>query len=320
MSFRALMFAVAIGLTAGLVPGDSSGQTAPESQPRQEESGPASSEVSQEQDPSAVDISPALNGIEAAIRELIAEEDAIARKEAEALEKRDLKAQEGMAWWAELMFYATGAMTVLTFAALIAIIRTLKHTKRAADYAQDMVREAKATTEAAEKTVEATKDIARIELRAYVGVKSVTITFGQDGQDFDARIVIRVANTGSTPAIIQFHSTKNQIEFYGGDTAGPKGWGATALRNESVLGPNSEFYLRSGRSVIMHPSEASKLRFKVGHFIRFTDIYGEEHVEASWWLHQPIRTDSLVDGLVLNLYTLRQAPHALEDLSDENWN
>lgn len=50
-----------------------------------------------------------------------------------------------MAEWARLMFYATAATVLLTFAALAAIIRTLHHTRRAADYTEDMLIEAKAT-------------------------------------------------------------------------------------------------------------------------------------------------------------------------------
>jgi hypothetical protein len=48
-------------------------------------------------------------------------------------ERRDLYAQEAMALWAAWMFFITAA-------AFAAILRTLHHTRRAADYAADMVK------------------------------------------------------------------------------------------------------------------------------------------------------------------------------------
>ncbi len=54
-----------------------------------------------------------------------------------------------MAQWAEWMFYAAAATVALTLAALFAIIRTLVHTRRAADYTRDMLVEAEKSTAAA---------------------------------------------------------------------------------------------------------------------------------------------------------------------------
>lgn len=158
MPSRAWLTATAFGIALSFqalaqeaIPSPSEGE--PVSEPRQEESAPAGEQRSAQEEQTALDVVPALDRIETAIRELIAEEDQIQRREQEARENRDLAAQEEMAKWAMWMFWATFATVLLTFAALAAIIRTLHHTRRAADYAKDMVAEAKETTKAARDSV-----------------------------------------------------------------------------------------------------------------------------------------------------------------------
>ncbi len=93
-----------------------------------------------------------LQGIESAIRDSIPTEDTTQRQQQDQRENADLKAQEDMAFWSMAMFWATFATVLLTFAALVAIIRTLHHTRRAADYAKEMVDEAAKATSAANAT------------------------------------------------------------------------------------------------------------------------------------------------------------------------
>lgn len=193
------VIAVAIGLACGLVPKDSLGQVTTEDQPRQMKSRPTGEDGSQDQHPEPIDFTPALEGIEAAIRELIAAEDKIDREQAQDRENRDLEAQEGMAKWAEYMFYATAGTVLLTFFALIAIVRTLHHTRRAADYASDMVHEAAATTIAAQETVDVTKKIGRQQNSAYVSVSSANMCFTTEAEK-DAVAWVTFHNSGHTPA------------------------------------------------------------------------------------------------------------------------
>ena len=101
------------------------------------------------------------------------------------------------------MFFAAFATVILTFAALLALIRTLLHTGSAAKSAKRMVREAKKTTKAALATVDATRemakdsrDIGNQQLRAYVEVGDARIT----GDTFDFRMVIPLQNFGQNPA------------------------------------------------------------------------------------------------------------------------
>ena len=58
-----------------------------------------------------------------------------------------------MALWAMLMFFASTASVVVTVVGVVLIWRTLHHTRRAADYAKDMVDKSKLATQAAEAAV-----------------------------------------------------------------------------------------------------------------------------------------------------------------------
>lgn len=118
---------VAFGLT--VLTAEVRGQAATEDEPRQEESAADTNENRPDQNSQTVDLAPALKGIETAIRNLVAEEDKIQAQRREDAEGRDLEAQEGMALWAEWMFYTSTATVVLTLAALFAIVRTLHHTR-----------------------------------------------------------------------------------------------------------------------------------------------------------------------------------------------
>lgn len=157
----------------------------------------AGDDASSQEQERAPDLLPAVNGIETAIRDLIAEQRDQAGQDPSSHEVRDLGAQEKMAKWAFWMFVASAATVVLTFAALLAILRTLHHTKRAADAAADMVSEAKATTAAAEKTIGVTREIGEAQVRAYLSVKELAVGVSSEG---NFRIGIIAVNSGLSPA------------------------------------------------------------------------------------------------------------------------
>lgn len=123
----------------------------------QEERGATSDDGPGAEPEAAPDYLPALERIEAAIRDTIAEEDADERERQENRDIADLEAQTDMAFWAKLMFWASFAGVVVTFVGVCLVGWTLHHTKRAADYAEQMVNEAKDTTEAAHAQIEAIK-------------------------------------------------------------------------------------------------------------------------------------------------------------------
>lgn len=115
----------------------------------------------------AIDPIPALDRIESAIRDLKADVNDSEKKQEKEQRRRDLEAQEGMVLWAKWMFYATFATVIITFFALIAIVRTLHHTKRAADAADGMLNEAKDTTQAARDQLRLADALSRIENAPY---------------------------------------------------------------------------------------------------------------------------------------------------------
>jgi len=97
---------------------------------------------------------------------------------------RDLRAQEGMAWWAELLFYVSVAGVLLLGATLyetrkagIAVSETLVQTRRQADIAEDT---------------------ANRQLRAYLTIVGGYVEIMTNNNDIFAHINFR--NSGQTPA------------------------------------------------------------------------------------------------------------------------
>ena len=159
----------------------------------------------QKNEPTPEKLSPSLDRIEAAIRDLIAQERTARGQGPKDNEIRDLDAQEGMAFWAKTMFWATVAAVILTFAGIALIWRTLYHTRRAADSAKDMAEESRKATlaavaaaKAAESAVEVTSDTAQRQLRAYVFVVEALRTRRGDTDPWV--IQVRIKNFGQTPA------------------------------------------------------------------------------------------------------------------------
>lgn len=188
------LFVIALGVA---LPSPVWSQAASEDQVRQEERPADSQAGSDDEQAQPFNLAPALQGIEGAIRSLIPEVDSEGRRQEQEREQRDLSAQEGMAWWAELMFYASAATVVLTFFALVAILRTLHHTRRAADYTEGMLGEAKQTTVAARDTVTETRRIGEAQVKAYLSIKAAKAFIDEkDGIVFD----VTVRNFGQSPA------------------------------------------------------------------------------------------------------------------------
>lgn len=214
MSKRAWIAAIALGLIVLVGPAASLEVAKlklvrnPEAASEKQAVAEAPDQQTTQEPPSAFDLPAAFQGIESAIRDLQTEESAAERTQTRKRDSDDLKAQEAMALWAFWMFIATAATVFLTAAALIAIIRTLHHTKRAADYAAKMVDEAKATTKAAEASVvqaQKTIDLTRLALiatdRAWLTVQTKLtkpLVFG-DGE-FKISAKLTVTNIGKSPA------------------------------------------------------------------------------------------------------------------------
>jgi hypothetical protein len=281
MSFSPWRFAVAFGL--GLSSAPAWPQITPEDQPRQQEGARTTDNGSKDQQTGSVSIFTSLDGIETAIRDLIAKEDETEQDRIREQESRDLKAQEEMAWWAGLMFYATAATVLLTFAALIAIIRTLYHTKRAADQAEIMAKQASLATQAAQAAVAVTEDIGKRQLRAYVGyvktnVGSVT---GRDGKIVSFLFNPVFQNFGVTPANRAAITTK--AGFFNIGVIPPEAKKPTGQHPEGFLGtqigPNGS---QIGQPIPLSIADlvAAKVNneiYVIASRMDYEDIFGKQH-------------------------------------------
>lgn len=167
----------------------------PVTESRQDQSAAAGQDRAGPKYETASDIAPLLQGIEAAIRDSITHEDKAERKRQQEHEIRDLNAQEDMALWAKRMTWATGASLLLTFSGLVLIGFTLRHTRRAADYAKEMVLEAGKTTIAAEAAVSETRRIGEAQVRAYVSCVDGSFVL----RDKHLICDIRAKNFGASP-------------------------------------------------------------------------------------------------------------------------
>ncbi|WP_206018372.1 hypothetical protein [Roseovarius nitratireducens] len=197
------MFIAALGLIFSVSLGyaqEIGSQPASENQPRQEKRTANSQGGSEGEYYDTIDLTPALEGIEAAIRDLIAEEDKIEAKRREDNEQRDLNAQEQMAKWAKWMTLVTIGGVIATVVGLFLIYRTLQYTRKAADDTGKMLVEAKRSAEAAEEAVAATRDIGEKQVRAYLHIKDVSV-FVSRGLERGLGVEITVANAGQSPCI-----------------------------------------------------------------------------------------------------------------------
>lgn len=170
---RLIAFALFMGLTSSVGAQEvvqPTVQGKPEPAGQQQEAAPATQQDATTEPSYADRLLTAIERIEPAVRELIAEEDKVAAEEKRSRDKDDLEAQQDMAYWAMLMFIAAAASVVLTFIGLALIGRTLLYTKQAAIHAGRAVDEAKEATTAARETVRVTEDSSKRQLRAYVSV------------------------------------------------------------------------------------------------------------------------------------------------------
>ena len=117
-----------------------------------------------------------------------------ASKQADQQARRDLQAQESMAWWAQLMFWAAASGTILSGIGVFLIWRTLRHTRTAARHSAEMVTQAAKATEAALRS-------AAVAEQALVGVERpfVVITPIRSNNLYAA---YTFSNHGRTPAVI----------------------------------------------------------------------------------------------------------------------
>lgn len=213
MSFRTWLYVFAFGIALAASVAAQVGDTSIEQQPVAEtgqgDGSDENDEATQPDVTNSPDILTAIEGIESAIRDLIAEEDQIEAERQRQNESRDLNAQEAMAKWARWMFWATIGTALVTLVGLILIGFTLRYTRKAAEHTEGMLRQAERATIAAESAVEATRDIGEKQVRAYLHVTNVGFSLGEKTGEVGVRLT--VANAGQSPAV----AAKGLVVFEG---------------------------------------------------------------------------------------------------------
>ena len=158
--------------------------------------------------PQPPDFTPAIQGIETAIRDLVSQQNRPESDEERDRAKRDLEAQEDMAWWAAAMFSVTVASVLVTAMGVYLVWRTLLATRRAADAAVTMVGEAQAATRAGQAAVEQA-EISNHLLRESFAAEIrpwITVAIALEGDlhvgsgKISAFLKITATNIGKSPA------------------------------------------------------------------------------------------------------------------------
>lgn len=195
ISFRTLVYVFAFGLIALPTIGRS------QEEPRRPENA-ADGATSQQAEQPVADLLPALEGIEAAIRDLVREESEEERNRAANQVAQDVEAQTEMAQWAMEMALASMAAALFTLVGLVLIWRTLHYTKKAALSADGMLSEAKAATLEAK----AANSIMAEQRRAWVCIDNfvpqIVKSDSQRNVDFEIalEVVPEIINKGDRPA------------------------------------------------------------------------------------------------------------------------
>lgn len=199
---------------------EATGQNAGGGSPSTQQAGP--------EDSDSAPLLTAIQSIEAAIRELVAEEDKVAAEQRDALDQADLRAQESMALWAFWMFVASAFSVFLTGVGVLLIWRTLIYTRDAAQYAKVAadhagagVKEAKKATVAARDTVTVTRDLGMAQLRPYIFCKSASYTLTKESMD----VQLELGNVGISPAGEVRIVGKGTINWIGGIRPRVISWG-----------------------------------------------------------------------------------------------
>lgn len=297
MSFRYRIIVIAIGLilSGGLsyaqpnhTPNNPILESKPVPQAGQEQSTPAGNQNAIPEKTRTPDLESALNRIEAAIRDLISEDDKINRQREEDREIRDLEAQTNMAYWAKLMFWAALVTVILTAIGVILIRRTLHYTAEAAQFAAATLKEAENTTAAAIETVEVTRDLGRAQVRAYVGIKHCEIKIA-DGR---ARGTLLVVNSGQTPAhmvgfdyVLKFMDrAKDSAHLVA--TAPTLTKGSTGWRIESPIRANTHVpagsEVKPYREIDLTKEQIEKLESGTAHIVMTGDMEYIDVFKRTW--------------------------------------
>lgn len=307
MPFRIWMYFFAFGLTlpaTQILP-----QAVRENQPRQEENSHSTDSGSDSQNLPSIDLTPALEKIETAIRDLIAEEDKIESQRQQDEQTRDLIAQEDMAKWAFWMTLATAAGVMATLIGLYLIYRTLHHTKRAADYTRDMLTQAKISSDAATTAADAaiasnegTAKFGEMGSRAYLTVSDFSMEFTDDL----FFLKFNLSNVGASPAF--------EVEAV-----------FLAFSDEDIVGtpkiPEDPFFGHFPLAAIVTPKTSDPFYIPVHHSNSMSTDFEETPDERIEIVEVLIKYQTVFDrerGGLSDELSFRVRIPALDEISDED--
>lgn len=183
----------------------------------------------------------------------------------------DLNAQEQMAYWAKLMFWATAIMAMVTVVGVWFVKRTLEATLEA-------VEDTSEATEAMREANEIARDTTRRQLRAYILPARSNFTL----KDGIPSAVIDIENFGQTPAL----NVQSWVHF----------WVENFPLQKALPSPPDDFMMSRGYIGPGNHSEFSHARkMPISEFLldeirsgraalyfygntRYGDIFGQEHV------------------------------------------
>jgi len=244
-------YVIAIGLALLCAPlaAQETDQSAVEPQPIAEP-GQASGTSNGDQG-AAKDLVQSLDRIEATIRDLVAAERASQAQGSTDNETRDIEAQEGMAFWAQAMFWATIG-TIFVAAIGVGYVRN---------------------------TVLENRRIGQAQVRAYLSCKSATYMAGKDGLTITPIIV----NDGESPALKTWFTAYIDVQIHTPElttNSRSKNFDYSGPRISAGGSEEGEIYFNSpehfgGREAAVIAS--GKGRFDVFISLHWTDVFGQDN-------------------------------------------
>lgn len=207
--------------------------------------------------------------------------------------EKDLEAQRDMSEWAFYMAIISGVGVIVTAIGVIYIALTLRATRdavvssnRAAEAAEDAVREAERTTNIARDTLFENRLGNELQLRAYLSLEPGPVSYNNG--TLTCRII--QTNKGQTPAKNVIFACEFAVLMYPMPDnvlfSNPK-WGPEM----NVIAPGQEFVVtRPYNGLTTRNIEewiASGERLYVKADIKYDDFFGGDHETISCWSYDP---------------------------------
>lgn len=191
---------------------------------------------------------------------------------------RDVLAQEDMAFWSMLMFGAAVATVIVAAIGTILIKHQVKLTREA-------VTDTGKATVAMEKANRLADDIAKRQLRAYMGINKYDLSPYELGVADSGRFMVAMQNFGQTPAIALTTQVSYAITQWVDKDTRPEAWDYESGRLAIDVAPGAPMFrtinfsehalahvvgLDTGASVIWVKFHAS-----------YEDIFGRQHEQTT---------------------------------------